>query len=558
MNIMYINGELLKNMFKLAAAELNKNREIVDALNVFPVPDGDTGTNMSLTMNAAVLEVDKVTSNSAAEVAKAMAKGSLMGARGNSGVILSQIFRGFAKGCEDKQHLSSVDLAKAMKEASDTAYKAVMKPVEGTILTVIRKTGEKAMDYTEDEVAIDELMKILIRKAEDTLDKTPEYLEVLRQAGVVDAGGKGLVCILKGFYSAILGKEIETETVTMPFGTKMNEAVLSEHAAARAQGEIKFGYCTEFILQTKTSEVGKLKEIIQTLGDSMVFVQDEDIVKIHIHTNNPGEALESALEHGELLNIKIENMRQQHSAILENEGVAPMVNGKTVDEKDFSIEKLEKYGFVSVSMGEGLSSIFSDLGVDFIIEGGQTMNPSTEDIMKAIDSCKAENIFILPNNSNIILAANQAKSLSEKNVHVIPTKTVPQGIAAMIEFDANSEMDENEEAMTAAVKNVKTVQVTYSVRDTVFNELEIKKDDILGISEGEITSVGQSIDSVSIEALKQAVNEDSEILTVYFGEDIPEEDAEKLKSKLEELFEDLEIEVYYGGQPIYYYIFSVE
>lgn len=554
---MYINGDLLKDMFKQAAAELTANKDLVDALNVFPVPDGDTGTNMSLTMAAAVQEVGKVTSTHASDVAKAMSKGSLMGARGNSGVILSQIFRGFAKGCEDKQHLSSIDLAKAMRESSDTAYKAVMKPVEGTILTVIRKTGEKAMDYTEEEVPVADLMKILINRAEETLDKTPDYLPVLKQAGVVDAGGKGLVFILKGFLKALTGEtsvveerveQMQVKPVQMPGGF--------EHAAASIDHEdINFTYCTEFILRTAHPEVEVLRDTIYGLGDSMVFVQDDDLVKIHVHTDNPGQALENALKYGELMHIKIENMKSQHSEIMNNQQAH---KSEIIETNDSVEEAVEPYGFVSVSMGDGLSRIFSDLGVDHIIEGGQTMNPSTEDILKAIATCRAEHVIVLPNNSNIILAANQAKELAEKPVSVIPTKTVPQGIAAMIEFDPTSDPTDNAESMTAAAKAVKTIQVTYSVRDTQFGGKDILKGDILGISEGDITEVGKDIMEVTLAAIANAVNDDAGILTIYYGEEVKEEAAMALKEKVESLYEDLEIEVYYGGQPIYYYVISVE
>lgn len=558
---MYINGDLLKEMFKQASLELTANKDIVDALNVFPVPDGDTGTNMSLTMTAAVQEVTKVTSSHASDVAKAMSKGSLMGARGNSGVILSQIFRGFSKGCEEKQHLSSIDLAKAIRESSDTAYKAVMKPVEGTILTVIRKTGEKAMDYTEEEVPVAELMKVLINRAEETLSKTPEYLAVLKQAGVVDAGGKGLVYILKGFLKALTGEVME-ETIlgnvesTESFDLSSIKEMSFEHAAASVDhANIHFTYCTEFILKTNHPDVEPLREVVLGLGDSMVFVQDEELVKIHVHTNNPGQALENALNYGELMHIKIENMKSQHSEIVQ---ANTQKNNGMIETDDSVFEQVEPYGFVSISMGEGISKIFNDLGVDYIIEGGQTMNPSTEDILKAIQACKAEHVVILPNNSNIILAANQAKELSDKPVTVIPTKTVPQGISAMIEFDPTADPIENAEAMLAASKAVKTIQITYSVRDTQFDGKEIKKGDILGISEGEISEVGKEIADVALASVDKAVSEDSGILTIYYGEEVTEEAAMALKERIEESHEDLEIEIYYGGQPIYYYIISVE
>lgn len=547
MEILNINSELLTQMFIQSSNVLNNNKNLVDSLNVFPVPDGDTGTNMSLTLNAAVAQLRKTSHTSVADVAKVMSKGSLMGARGNSGVILSQIFRGFAKGCEGKETLNSIDLAYAFKDASETAYKAVMKPVEGTILTVIRKTADKAMEYTEEEVPIHSLLKILIKRAEETLEKTPEYLDVLKQAGVVDAGGKGLVCILEGFYSAIIGEEVAE------FHTYTEEHI--EHVTSE-EIDITFGYCTEFIIRSQDPNVEELSEKIKSLGDSMVFVTDDDLVKVHIHTNNPGVALEAALEYGNLINIKIENMREQHSSLLGSSSHEVLAKEEPIIEAK---KEPSKFGFISVSMGEGLTKIFKDLGVNNVIEGGQTMNPSTEDIVKAINECNAENVFILPNNSNIILAANQAKELIEdKVVFVIPSKNVPQGITSLIEFDHSGEAEENYDTMIASLSTVKTLQVTYSVRDTVFNDMVISKDDILGVSEGEISSVGKSVNSVALEAVGKLVDEDSEIMTIYYGQDVTEDEANILKEKIESIYEDLEIEVYFGGQPLYYYIFSIE
>lgn len=560
MDIRQINGELLGKMFKQASYTLNQNKALVDSLNVFPVPDGDTGTNMSLTMNAAMTEIDKTPKEHAGVVAKAMSKGSLMGARGNSGVILSQIFRGFAKGCQDREILTSVDLAHAIKEASDTAYKAVMKPVEGTILTVIRKTGELAQEYTEQEISIHELLTVLIRRAEETLDRTPEYLPVLKQAGVVDAGGKGLVLILKGFMDAVLG--VETEYAV--------EEVKASHAQAELSPEdIHFTYCTEFILRTGTEDITYLRNNIEKMGDSMVFVQDEDLVKVHVHTNNPGVALEEALKFGDLVTIKIENMKQQHSSLVEAKHAEPAFKPAEVE----SVQNLEvdqkpavqgeqapaPYGIVSIAMGEGLAQILKDLGVTAIVEGGQTMNPSTEDIIKAIESCNAETIYVLPNNSNIILAATQAQSiLSDKKVFVLPTKTVPQGIATLIQFNAEKEAEANFEQMKAAIETVKTLQVTFSVRDTVFNGMEIVKDDILGVADGTIIQVGKSVDGVTLSALEQLIDEDSEIVTLYYGEDSSEAEAQSLADQLMVKYDHIEVDVHEGGQPLYYYIASVE
>jgi len=543
LDIMYINGDLLLKMFRQGTFELNSNKELVDSLNVFPVPDGDTGTNMSLTMNAALTEVLKGEYDSAGQVAKAISKGSLMGARGNSGVILSQIFRGFAKACEDKEQLSSIDLANAFKQASDTAYKAVMKPVEGTILTVIRLTSDKAMEYTEEEMPVHDLLKILINTAEETLAKTPEYLKVLKQAGVVDAGGKGLNCIIQGFYDAVIGKEAKDHEL---------EAHMSSESVVAAQAtfntdDIEFSYCTEFIVRGGKEDNMPLKSKIETLGDSMVFVEDDDLIKIHIHTNNPGVALESALEFGELLNIKIENMKEQHSTIIDEE--------KTMTEDN---QEPKPFGFISVAMGGGIADIFRDLGVDHVIEGGQTMNPSTEDIVKAIEAVNGDAVFILPNNSNIILAAQQAQQLVDRPVYVVPCKSIPQGIAAMLAFDPSIEAEENHEEMTNVISEVKTVQITYSVRDTMFDDLEIKKDDILGVADGEIRSVGRDLHEVTISSLDEVIDEDSEIMTIYYGEDIEKGQAEALAEELEAKYDDLEVEIYSGGQPLYYYICSIE
>jgi DAK2 domain fusion protein YloV len=542
---MQINGEMLAKMFLQASNELNDNRKEVDALNVFPVPDGDTGTNMSLTMNAAVGEVAKLRNEPISVIAKSVSKGSLMGARGNSGVILSQIFRGFAKGCEGKETLNSEDLALAIKEASDTAYKAVMKPVEGTILTVVRETSEYAMENGGKEREIVGFLEDLIKQADETLTNTPEQLPVLKKAGVVDAGGMGLLVIFKGWHDALTGKEVELRN-----DIHTAKAAVIETGEQTSTEDIKFGYCTEFILKTEEEDVDPLKSYIESLGDSFVFVKDEDVVKIHIHTNNPGKALEETLKYGELLNIKIENMRQQHSSLVEEGKVPGYDHGEETE--------MKKYGIVSVAMGEGISKILKDLGVDVVIEGGQTMNPSTEDIMNAINSINAEEIIILPNNSNIILAANQAKEISDKNVHVIQSKTVPQGVTSLIEFDNDAEIEENIDSMSGVLGSVKTLQITYSVKDTTFDDVEIAKDDILGVADGTIISVGKSVKDVVLKSLDETIDENSEVLTIYYGQDITKDEAEELFTELEEKYEDLEIEMYEGAQPLYYYIFSVE
>lgn len=538
MKIKYIDGILLKKMIMQAKNSLEANKNTVDSLNVFPVPDGDTGTNMALTMNAAAREVQNVKQIRVEDIAEAAASGSLMGARGNSGVILSQLFRGFAKGCKGKEKLSTADLALALKNASDTAYKAVMKPIEGTILTVAREIGEKAVELSKREDDMENFLENVIVHAEGVLMKTPDMLKVLKQAGVVDAGGKGLIFIMKGFYEAVANKETVVETP--------ESVQVIEHEGIEEQREIHFGYCTEFIIKGKNIEIENFKGAIGSYGDCMLVVGDENLVKVHIHTNHPGEIIEKGLKLGELINIKIDNMRHQHqNRIFEGENAhEPAV--------------LKEYGMIAVTMGKGLTDIFKDLNVDEIIAGGQTMNPSTEDIKKAIDRISAQNIFIFPNNSNIIMAANQAKELSEKNVIVIPTKTVPQGIAAVLAFNAEEGVEENREAMTRAIKSVKTGQVTYSVRDTHFNDIEIKKGNILGIQDGEIKKVGTHVDEVSLMLLKDMISEDTEMLTIFYGEDIDGDRAQQLADEVAEMYEDVEIEVYYGGQPLYYYIFSVE
>jgi len=524
-------------MFKRGTYLLNENKNLVDSLNVFPVPDGDTGTNMSLTMTSAIKDILENEYETIAEVTKSVSKGSLMGARGNSGVILSQIFRGFAKGCEGKSEISVEDLAHALRQASETAYKAVLKPVEGTILTVIRKTSKRAVEIVEsnEDISFNEFFEAVLEKANETLEKTPEYLKVLKQAGVVDAGGKGLICILEGFREVISGKD-----VSHTFVAAHKEAVAKKKIDHE---EIKFTYCTEFILRSGTFESDELRKQIETLGDSMVFVEDDGIVKIHIHTNEPNRALGYALKHGDLINIKIENMKEQHENVL-------------LEAAEEDVE-LNEFGFISVAMGKGIANIFEDLNVDHIIEGGQTMNPSTEDIVNAIEKVPAKNVFIFPNNSNIILAANQAKDISDKNVFVIPSKSIPQGIAAMLEYNPEDTALGNFENMTSILPEIKTVQVTYSVRDTVFDDKAIKEGDILGVAEGDIAAVGQDVNEIALETLAKVVDEE-EIITVYYGEGVSKEMAEEFVAKIEDKFDDVEVEMYYGEQPLYYYIISAE
>ena len=553
MELKTINAELLAKMFKQGTFELNKNKAMVDALNVFPVPDGDTGTNMSLTMNSAVESLSKQVFDSVEEVSKSVSKGSLMGARGNSGVILSQIFRGFAKGCKGKTELTSQDLCIAFKDAADTAYSAVLKPVEGTILTVIRKIADKAMEYAGEDLDQVELMKLLIKRGEETLEKTPDYLPVLKQAGVVDAGGKGLLFILQGCLDAMEGKTVDFDSV--------NETVSKELPAQSIMNtdDILFAYCTEFIVEGDNMDGNKLRNVIEKMGDSMVFVQDEDLIKVHIHTNAPGIALEEALKFGSLKKVKIENMKDQHSTIIEGAHDGYSEASDTLSDSGVTNSLYDDdYGFIAVAMGDGFVNIFKDLGIQGNIVGGQTMNPSTEDFLKEIEACPSDHIFIFPNNSNIIMAANQAKELSEKDVFVIPSKTMPQCITAMLAFDRDQSAQENFEQMVDSLNSVKTIQITYSVRNTTFNDLEIEKDDYLAVSDGEIKGVGKDIETVIMTAIEGTLDENSEILSVYYGSDVSEEDANALLDKLEEAYPDLEIEFYSGGQPVYYYVFSIE
>ena len=531
-----IAGSMLKEMIISGAHALEKNKDIVDDLNVFPVPDGDTGTNMSLTMQSAMKEVKSVTSDDIEEIVEAAANGSLMGARGNSGVILSQLLRGFAKGVKGKETLNTEDLAHALKTGADTAYKAVMKPVEGTILTVARESAEYAVKIAKKETDVIEFLEKVIYQGENTLKRTPDMLPVLKEAGVVDSGGKGLIYIYLGILGALKGETPSSEDFSI-----MQKSVEHVHEMS-VSGEIEFAYCTEFIINTQGADPEAFREKIQHQGDSMLVVGNENLIKVHLHTNNPGEVMEEAMALGELSDIKIDNMRFQFK------DKHPEKASK--EEKDF--------GFITVSIGEGIEKIFKDFNVDYVIKGGQTMNPSTEDFMKAIDEINAKNIYILPNNSNIIMAANQAKELSKKNVMVIPTKTIPQGITAMIGFNPANSPEENLQEMTEIMEDIETGQVTYAVRDTVVNDKKIKKGNILGIGNGKIEAVGRNVEKVSLELLESIVTEDHEIITLFYGEDIDKKSAEKIQGKIEKAYPDCDVEVYYGGQPLYYYLFSVE
>ena len=540
--IQYIEGKMLRDMFVSGANNLQNHKELVDKLNVFPVPDGDTGTNMSLTISYAMKELAKVENDSITEIGKSLSKGSLMGARGNSGVILSQIIRGFSKSIEGKEQISTEDLAKAFKNGSDTAYKAVIKPIEGTILTVVRESGEYAIKAAKKEKDLLKFLEMVIDEANKSLERTPELLKNLKEAGVVDSGGKGLVLIYEGMYEALKGKPIKAKDLNDSNVSEVKQAGTSINTE-----DIKFCYCTEFILESNSISDTEIRDIMLKYGDSLAVVGDEGIIKVHVHTNDPGLVLQDALKHGQLVTIKIENMKLQHENTLVGD----------TDEIAQSVEEKE-YGFIATSMGEGLAKIFKDFGVDYIIEGGQTMNPSTEDFMKAIDSINAKTIFIFPNNSNIIMAANQAKELSDKNIIVIPTKNTPQGFTALVNFNADASVEENEQALMESLTMVKSGQVTFAVRDTVMNDVEVKEGNIIGIAEGKLMDAGDSVDEITTSLVEKLVDEDSAIMTLFYGEDVTEEDANNLRDELEEKFEDLDIELYYGGQPLYYYLISVE
>ncbi len=552
-----IDAKLLAKMFLAGAHNLEAKKEWINELNVFPVPDGDTGTNMSMTILAAAKEVSNIEKLSMKSVAKAISSGSLRGARGNSGVILSQLFRGFTKVISGYDTIDTVILAEACNKAVETAYKAVMKPKEGTILTVARGAADKAIDMVEETDDLCVFIRAVIDEAERVLKKTPEMLPVLKQAGVVDSGGQGLVVVLQGAYDALMGKEIDYSSFEADKTTTSGITKIS----AETEAEIKFGYCTEFIIvlnkPLSDEEVAKYKEFLTSIGDSIVVVADDEIVKTHVHTNDPGLAIQEALTHGSLSKIKIDNMREEHQERLIKD--AEKVAAEQAAQETKPEAEWKDMGFISVSAGDGLSEIFSGLGVDVIIEGGQTMNPSTEDILHAIEKVPAKNIFVLPNNKNIILAANQAASLSEdKNIYVIPTKTIPQGITALINYIPEQSADENAKRMVDELANVKSGQITYAVRDTVIDGREIKENDYMGIGDDGILSVGADMEQALMDMVDQLIDDESGIVSLYYGEEVSEEDASALAEKLREKYADIEVEVNNGGQPVYYYILSVE
>ena len=541
-----IDGQHFLNMVTNASIRLENEKAYVDSLNVFPVPDGDTGTNMSMTFTAAVQEIQSSKSSSIGEVSKIMAKGALMGARGNSGVILSQIFRGIAKGLEGKDEVNPYEFALSMLEGSKSAYRAVMRPTEGTILTVIREVGEKATEYHTDDMT--DLMSKIVEYADDTLQRTPDLLPQLKAANVVDSGGMGLLIILKGMYEALQSG--------FQMAEKLEEKSFEEYVAARdTHTEITFGYCTEFIVLAAPDN-GEFKEYLETMGDSIVYVGYDDITKVHIHTDNPGLVLAEAGKRGELTKIKIENMREQHRNLQETPDVHEEMKAEEV--KASEPKEKEKYAFISVSMGDGIKDVFHDLGVNFVISGGQTMNPSTQDIVKAVEEANAEYIFILPNNKNIIMAANQAKEISAKEVYVIPTKTIPQGVAALTTFNPEADAEANYDALMASLETVKSGSVTYAVRDTEIDGKEVKQGDFLGLIENKIKLVKRELYPLVEELIESMVDEDSSSITLFYGEDVKEEEFNELVELLEEKYEDLDVMSVDGKQPLYYFIIAVE
>ena len=565
MEITSINSKLLARMFLAGAKNLDSKKDWINELNVFPVPDGDTGTNMTMTIMSAAKEVSSLTEPTMAELAKAISSGSLRGARGNSGVILSQLFRGFCKVIKEYDEIDVTILCEACQKAVETAYKAVMKPKEGTILTVAKGAAEKALELSDETEDVVTFVEGVIKQAEYVLDQTPEMLPVLKQAGVVDSGGQGLVQVLKGAYDALIGKEIDYTIEGAPTGAAPAKI------SAETEAEIKFGYCTEFIIVLNApmsdNEEHAYKAFLESIGDSIVVVADDEIVKTHVHTNDPGLALQKALTFGSLSKIKIDNMREEHQEKLIKDSQKLAAQQKAEEEAYEAAQADEKtnnmpakeMGFVSVSIGEGMNEVFRGLGVDYLIEGGQTMNPSTEDMLNAIEHVNAKTVFILPNNKNIIMAANQAVDLVEdKQIIVIPTKTIPQGITALVNYIPDHSAEENKEQMMAEIENVKTGQVTYAVRDTEIDGKTIKQNDFMGIGDKSILSVGTDLKATTLEMVDAMVDEDSAIVSIYFGSDSDEDSANELAAAIEEKYPDVEVEVNNGGQPIYYYVISVE
>ncbi len=556
-----IDALALKKAFIAGANNLDNKKDYINELNVFPVPDGDTGTNMTMTIMSAKREVESC-KETMSDIAKAMSTGSLRGARGNSGVILSQLLRGFSKKIGDKTEIGVIEIADAFQKAVETAYKAVMKPKEGTILTVARGIATKARECAGTDITLEEFCETIIKHGDEVLASTPELLPVLKEAGVVDSGGQGLMEVLKGAVDCILGRVVIADTKPSGAGVSgVDNPTYSEDLSA----DIKFGYCTEFIINLEKpygiKEEDDLKQFLESIGDSIVCVSDDEIVKIHVHTNHPGQAFEKGLTFGYLSNMKVDNMRLEHHEKVikqaEREEAARQEAARQAEKEKQQPKK--QYGFIAVSMGDGLKEFFTELGVDYVIEGGQTMNPSTEDMLNAIEKVHAENIFIFPNNKNVVLAANQAAGLCEdKNIIVLATANAPQGISAMIAFDSTMTLEDNKNNMLEAVSNVKSGQVTYAVRDTSIDGKAIHEGDIMGIGDKGLVSVGNDISDVTFDLIKDAVDEDSELISIYYGADVKKEDAEAFAARVEESFPDCDVQNYYGGQPIYYYIVSVE
>lgn len=546
-----LDAVLAQKMFLAGAKNLEAKKEWINELNVFPVPDGDTGTNMTMTIMSAAKEVAAIENPDFVSLSKAISTGSLRGARGNSGVILSQLFRGFTKEVKNAEEINSTVLAKSFERAVETAYKAVMKPKEGTILTVAKGVADKTVELARKTDDLEVIIRGAIEYGDEVLNRTPEMLPILKQAGVVDSGGQGLMQVLKGAFDVFLGKEVDF-TVEQPVASP------AQTAGSKAEADIRFGYCTEFIIMLEkeyTAQTEKeFKAYLESIGDSIVVVSDEDIVKVHVHTNDPGLAIQKALTYGSLTKMKIDNMREEHQ-----ERLIKDAEKAAQEQKKEEKEPPKEYGFIAVSVGEGLSEIFKGLGVDIVIEGGQTMNPSTEDILKAVEQINAKTVYVLPNNKNIILAANQAASLTEdKEVVIVPSKTIPQGITALINFVEGQSADENLQNMTEEMSKVKTGEVTYAVRDTQIDGKVIKENDIMGIGDAGISAVGQSVKGTTLDMLDDLIDENSELVSIYYGEGMSEEDAQELAEAVTASHAGIECEVNYGGQPVYYYIVSVE
>ena len=546
-----LDAVLAQKMFLAGAKNLEAKKEWINELNVFPVPDGDTGTNMTMTIMSAAKEVAAIENPDFVSLSKAISTGSLRGARGNSGVILSQLFRGFTKEVKNAEEINSTVLAKSFERAVETAYKAVMKPKEGTILTVAKGVADKTVELARKTDDLEVIIRGAIEYGDEVLNRTPEMLPILKQAGVVDSGGQGLMQVLKGAFDVFLGKEVDF-TVEQPVASP------AQTAGSKAEADIRFGYCTEFIIMLEkeyTAQTEKeFKAYLESIGDSIVVVSDEDIVKVHVHTNDPGLAIQKALTYGSLTKMKIDNMREENQ-----ERLIKDAEKAAQEQKKEEKEPPKEYGFIAVSVGEGLSEIFKGLGVDIVIEGGQTMNPSTEDILKAVEQINAKTVYVLPNNKNIILAANQAASLTEdKEVVIVPSKTIPQGITALINFVEGQSGDENLQNMTEEMSKVKTGEVTYAVRDTQIDGKVIKENDIMGIGDAGISAVGQSVKGTTMDMLDDLIDENSELVSIYYGEGMSEEDAQELAEAVTASHAGIECEVNYGGQPVYYYIVSVE